>query len=337
MKTTNPLTIRARHPLTLLAALCILAPAVGCDNEPEAGVENGAADLVFADEASASTSKVVGEFVHAGNPDAADPGDDLTEDPSDEGVKVVPLEETEEATSTANSNIVASLQLPEGGEVHFIDLGPPETPGIATIYSGHSATVGALRAHGATPLELFLALAPAEDVPPDALFAHHRRLASEGLAEPSPRSLSLDDLALPPEVTKALSWTGQLSNCSGYSTTATYFSAAKELVEDDFGFELGAHDQEFHSALTSNVSVVLGSSTSGWLASCRKSKGPDNTPNLNQRFDQYSGGVWTTFWDPGFVDQSWGWAFAYSDTVNRNFRMVLQTINDDTAYVAARY
>lgn len=310
----------------MLAAQLALTP--GCDEvADEAALRD--AETPEADE---STLAALAD----GEVRRADTGTSIMpEPPAQAGVEVAPITEDAEPTSSASSKVVASVRLPDGGEVHFIDLGPPEAPGLATVYSTPSDVVGALmHEHRATPLEIFLALAPAEDSPPGLLFAHHERLASEGLAEASPRSLLVDDLVVPPS--KALDWSGGLSNCV-YSTTASYFSAMKELVDGDYGFEVGAHDQEFHAAVTNNTYVTLGSSTSGWLASCRKSKGADNNPDVNLRFDQYTGGAWSSFWDPALVDSTWGWVFAYHDTVNRQFRMAITTIDDDTAYAAARF
>ena len=312
----KPNTFRLLGFPTALTCLTLLA-AVGCDSE-DAHDEVLDALMVTAD----------------GDPIGDLESDTLEIDMTQEGVQVVPIEEGMETSSTASSNVVASLQLPGGGEVYFIDLGTPEEPGVATIYSTNSDIVGSLmREHEGTPLELFLALAPSEEAPPDVLVAHHERLASLGLAEPSPRSLPVDDIAQPPA--KALSYSGGISNCA-YSTPALYFSAVKGLNDNHYGFELGSHDQ-FYSSLGYNVNVTLGWSTSGWLASCRKSKGANNTAQMNLRFDQYSGGSWSTFWDPQFVDSTWGWNFAYVDTVNRKFRMALTTVGDDTAYVAARF
>lgn len=82
-----------------------------------------------------------------------------------------------------------------------------------------------MRDLGATPLEMFLALAPPETVPPAALLAHHERLAAQGAAEPSPRRLPVDDFALPPRGTRALSWAGNITNCAGDATAAEFFTA----------------------------------------------------------------------------------------------------------------
>ncbi|MFY0536484.1 hypothetical protein [Nannocystis pusilla] len=80
--------------------------------------------------------------------------------PPQEGFVVAPIDEGAEMAATSRSNVIASLALPDGGEVHFLDLGPPEEPGVATLYATHSDAVGSLmRDFEATPLELFLALA----------------------------------------------------------------------------------------------------------------------------------------------------------------------------------
>jgi hypothetical protein len=255
--------------------------------------------------------------------------------PPQEGFVVAPIEEGAEMAATSRSNVIASLALPDGGEVHFLDLGPPEEPGVATLYTTHSDAVGSLmRDFEATPLELFLALASAEEAPPEVLFQHHARLASQGSAEPTARSLPVDDLKVPTEGTMVLTTDWTIAPCV-WPTPATYFSGLKELWDGEYGFEVGAQDEEFFSSVTSTVYVQLGSSTSGWLGGCRDSLGPDGSPQMNLRFDQYSGGSWSSVFDPGIADG--GWTFGYHDSVARQFRMAITAIGDDTAYVAGRF
>lgn len=103
------------------------------------------------------------------------------------------VEEGGEATSVEASPLITTLTLENGATLDFVDLGeghvgigertPSNAPQLASIM---------MFEEGATPLEIFLTLAPKGVRVPEALKANHAyRVAQEGRADVLPREVSL--------------------------------------------------------------------------------------------------------------------------------------------------
>lgn len=87
--------------------------------------------------------------------------------------------------------VIAEIDTEIAGKIEFLDESLVGGLGIGVVAFGAEGgrALALLDAEEASPLEVFLALAPADATPPEALIADHQELAGAGEVESEPRAL----------------------------------------------------------------------------------------------------------------------------------------------------
>jgi hypothetical protein len=161
-------------------------------------------------------------------------------------------------------------------------------------------------ADAATPLEVFVTLAP-DQVTPARLWEHHRELAAVGLAAKTPRTF---------EVTRATSYANLCGTWVGDSIWSAHWP--NWLSVPDYG---ATWDQG--SLWEENFYVVTGNSAKRSITVCRSDG--DNTTNMNLQV--WSGAQWMIFYSRSNVPEDWGVAYRSSGVAIGRYRERAWTTN----------
>lgn len=219
--------------------------------------------------------------------------------------------------------LIARIDGEKDGMVEFLDLseitGVPEIVVVAIGQEG--AVMTQFVDEGASPLEVFLAFAPATDTPPVALIEDHAHLAAEGIVPASPRELQLWR-----ETTTGLHCLGEGEPGDVYNWWVDWSSG--------FGDTKQVGDTGAHGTLPNGTKITVSNTRKRALEACATRH---DSSLHNVKYQVLTGGVW---WQLGSYTAPnsgrEGWVVATrsisSPGGTQTSRFVLSTENNEKLY-----
>lgn len=206
----------------------------------------------------------------------------------------------------ADNPILAQIAINEGA-IEFLDE-PTGNVGMVAYGAMMPELVQLVDGDAATPLEVFLTLAPNQTTP-ERLLQHHRELAANGLATQTPRVL---------EMLRATHYGNHCGIWQGDSIWGVHWPSW--LSVPDYGATWGQG-----SLWEENFYVSTGSSAKRALTICHSNG--SNTTNMNlQTLVQPS---WMIFYTRSNVPNDWGVAYRSSGFAVGRYRERAWTNNGD--------
>ena len=200
---------------------------------------------------------------------------------------------TEEAVETVVPKLIAEIELDNSGNVEFLILDSGALAVTEQVKEGSVSPLSDLSLRQeATPLEVFIALAPSRKAP-EILVDHHRAIAEEKGFEFEPRSLAVPYLDSASNVLYSTQgeWTPDfVANCS-YNSDKTWFDNAWS------GFGYNWHWRKQYSSYERNTPAIHAKVF--WSHVCNNS---NKNVFHNVRFGGVSFGasnIWGRFVSPG--------------------------------------
>ena len=138
-----------------------------------------------------------------------------------------PTDKSDAPPPPDNSTVIATVDVPMGGQIDFIDEGGLN--GISIVEHAPNDTPDTLGAISsqlgvASPLEIYLALADTSGIIPEELVANHEALAALGDVPEEPRQFESERSHWPSSEPNPSSWGGL--NCTSSSWTSSFNSWA---------------------------------------------------------------------------------------------------------------
>lgn len=214
--------------------------------------------------------------------------------------------------------VVATIDTKIEGKIEFLDEALVGGFGIGVVAIGIEGgrALALLDAEGASPLEVFLALAPADAAPPEALLVDHQALANAGEVDAEPRVL----LSLRETYYERICW-GPPNAFDGFNTFWNSWSSGYGATNNS-------------TTLTSiGFNITTGASSSRSLASCIDS----GTATMTIQRESPSLLTWGTIYHQGGVPTRHGVAYRSSTVEVTRYREIAATSSPQLFYAAVSY